>query len=115
MFAYGQTGSGKTHTMGSEYKPGGRAVGVIPEVINAIFTRIATVKDWQCTVRVGFVEIHKVWVEHMQLISFQEGQGNGHGIGLITNSCTFSGDADPLDSVRQQAVIVSGTRCISGA
>lgn len=60
VFAYGQTGSGKTYTMGSEYKPGGKSVGVIPEAINAIFNRIAVSKDAEVTVRVSFVEIHKV-------------------------------------------------------
>lgn len=61
VFAYGQTGSGKTYTMGSEYKPHATAShGVIPEAINAIFNRVHAAKDWQCTVRVGFVEIHKV-------------------------------------------------------
>jgi kinesin family protein 4/21/27 len=63
VFAYGQTGSGKTWTMGSEYRPGSAVrsnTGVIPEAINAIFNRIATLKDWQASVRVSFVEIHKV-------------------------------------------------------
>ena len=46
--------------MGSEYRPGGRSRGVIPEAIHDIFARIASVKDWQCSVRVSFVEIHKV-------------------------------------------------------
>ena len=55
------SGSGKTFTMGSEYKPGGRANGVIPEAIGAIFGRIAAIKDYECCVRVSFVEIHKVW------------------------------------------------------
>ena len=54
------SGSGKTFTMGSEYKPGGRANGVIPEAIGAIFGRIAAIKDYECCVRVSFVEIHKV-------------------------------------------------------
>ncbi|GAX80469.1 hypothetical protein CEUSTIGMA_g7908.t1 [Chlamydomonas eustigma] len=59
VFAYGQTGSGKTHTMGSEYKPGSKGFGVIPEAISSIFTRISTVKEYECCVRVSFVEIHK--------------------------------------------------------
>eukprot|EP00967_Tisochrysis_lutea_P043953 scaffold53176_cov20-Tisochrysis_lutea.AAC.1 len=49
--------------MGSEYKPGKQStVGVIPETIHSIFSRIEASKDWQCTVRVGFVEIHKAAV-----------------------------------------------------
>ncbi len=62
VFAYGQTGSGKTYTMGSEFRPGGtRTSGVIPEAISAIFGRIKQIEpEWQCSVRVSFVEIHKV-------------------------------------------------------
>jgi hypothetical protein len=50
--------------MGSEYRPGSSShtsvKGVIPEAISAIFQRIASLKDWQASVRVSFVEIHKV-------------------------------------------------------
>lgn len=61
VFAYGQTGSGKTYSMGSEYKPGGRSQGVIPDVINAIYSRVAAAsRDFEFSVRVSFVEIHKV-------------------------------------------------------
>lgn len=60
MFAYGQTGSGKTYTMGSAFTPGGNTEGVIPKVMDGIFQRIAASKDAEYTVRVGFVEIHKV-------------------------------------------------------
>lgn len=63
VFAYGQTGSGKTYTMGSEFKAGGTCRGVIPDAINDIFRRIEGAKDCDITVRVSFVEIHKVgWV-----------------------------------------------------
>ncbi|GAX85756.1 hypothetical protein CEUSTIGMA_g13171.t1 [Chlamydomonas eustigma] len=51
VFAYGQTGSGKTHTMVSEYKPGSKGFGVIPEAISSIFThiftRISRVKEYE--------------------------------------------------------------------
>ena len=60
VLAYGQTGSGKTYTMGSAFTPGGNTEGVIPKVMDGIFQRIATSKDAEYTVRVGFVEIHKV-------------------------------------------------------
>lgn len=63
VFAYGQTGSGKTYTMGSEYRPGGKAQGVIPEAINAIFTNIEANKEYECSVRVSFVEIHKARIK----------------------------------------------------
>ena len=60
VFAYGQTGSGKTYTMGSAFTPGGNTQGVIPKVMDSIFERITSSKDAEYTVRVGFVEIHKV-------------------------------------------------------
>lgn len=86
VFAYGQTGSGKTYTMGSEYKPGKQStVGVIPETIHSIFSRIEASKDWQCTVRVGFVEIHKEEVRDLLIatsgprpaVSIRESPGGG--------------------------------------
>lgn len=56
-----QTGSGKTYTMGSAFTPGGDARGVIPSVMETIFDRVgAAQRDVDFTVRVGFVEIHKV-------------------------------------------------------
>jgi len=60
VFAYGQTGSGKTYTMGSAFDPGGPRQGVIPSVMADVYARIASAKDMQHTVRVSFVEIHKV-------------------------------------------------------
>ncbi len=60
VFAYGQTGSGKTYTMGSAFQPGITSSGVIPNVMETIFNRIASTKDAEFTVRVAFVEIHKV-------------------------------------------------------
>ena len=62
VLAYGQTGSGKTYTMGSAFSPGGAdSQGVIPAVMEAVFCRIAEAPpDLDFTVRVGFVEIHKV-------------------------------------------------------
>ena len=55
--------------MGSEYKPGGRSCGVIPEAIGAIFNRIAMIKDYECCVRVSFVEIHKVCVLIVEIMA----------------------------------------------
>eukprot|EP00201_Polytomella_parva_P001908 CAMPEP_0175085938 /NCGR_PEP_ID=MMETSP0052_2-20121109/28957_1 /TAXON_ID=51329 ORGANISM="Polytomella parva, Strain SAG 63-3" /NCGR_SAMPLE_ID=MMETSP0052_2 /ASSEMBLY_ACC=CAM_ASM_000194 /LENGTH=285 /DNA_ID=CAMNT_0016358037 /DNA_START=339 /DNA_END=1192 /DNA_ORIENTATION=- len=46
--------------MGSEYKPGGRARGVIPDAINSIFDKMEkSAKDIEFSLRVSFVEIHK--------------------------------------------------------
>ncbi|GIM16243.1 hypothetical protein Vretimale_18832, partial [Volvox reticuliferus] len=67
VFAYGQTGSGKTFTMGSEYRPGARCRGVIPDTINDIFNRIDAAKDRAIAVRVSFVEIHKEEVKDLLL------------------------------------------------
>lgn len=39
---------------------GGKCRGVIPDAINDIFSRIEASKDSAITVRVSFVEIHKV-------------------------------------------------------
>jgi len=47
--------------MGSAFTPGGEARGVIPSVMEDIFRRVeAAPRDISYTVRVGFVEIHKV-------------------------------------------------------
>lgn len=57
----GQTGSGKTYTMGSGFTPGGPGRGVIPEVMDELFARVAAGKEGvDLSVRVSFVEIHKV-------------------------------------------------------
>jgi hypothetical protein len=57
----GQTGSGKTFTMGSGFTPGGPVRGVIPEVMQELFDRVAAGKEGvEYSVRVSFVEIHKV-------------------------------------------------------
>jgi hypothetical protein len=60
VFAYGQTGSGKTYTMGSGFTPGEESKGVIPEVLEELFGRISSTPDTDFTVRVSFVEIHRV-------------------------------------------------------
>ena len=52
--------TGKTYTMGSAFAPGGCARGVIPKVMDTIFSRIESAEDTAITVRVGFVEIHTV-------------------------------------------------------
>ncbi|XP_024515877.1 kinesin-like protein KIN-4A [Selaginella moellendorffii] len=60
VLAYGQTGSGKTYTMGTGYTVGGSSEGVIPQVMNTLFSKINALKhkaDFQ--VRVSFIEILK--------------------------------------------------------
>lgn len=55
--------------MGSEYRPGAKAHGVIPEAISAIFDRIASTQDYECSVRVSFVEIHKEEIRDLLSLS----------------------------------------------
>jgi hypothetical protein len=88
VFAYGQTGSGKTYTMGSAFTAGQEAHGVIPNVMESIFSRIAATKDAEFTVRVGFVEIHKV-----QSITFR------------TFVQIFVNHARPRESASQRALL----------
>ena len=46
--------------MGSAFAPGGGGRGVIPRVMDTIFSRIESATDTITTVRAGFVEIHTV-------------------------------------------------------
>lgn len=60
VLAYGQTGSGKTYTMGTNYNGEGHQGGVIPNVMDTIFSKMESMKE--CTeflVRVSFIEIFK--------------------------------------------------------
>ncbi|KAK1369428.1 hypothetical protein POM88_035520 [Heracleum sosnowskyi] len=43
--AYGQTGSGKTYTMGTNYNGEGQNDGVIPHVMETIFSRVEVAKE----------------------------------------------------------------------
>jgi kinesin family protein 4/21/27 len=72
VFAYGQTGSGKTYTMGSGFTPGEESKGVIPEVLEELFGRINSSPDTDFTVRVSFVEIHRVSPNCHMLYSSQQ-------------------------------------------
>ena len=46
--------------MGSAFTFGGDCKGVIPSAMQTLFDRIAAQEASHCTVRVQFVEIHKV-------------------------------------------------------
>uniref|UniRef100_A0A162AE08 Kinesin motor domain-containing protein n=1 Tax=Daucus carota subsp. sativus TaxID=79200 RepID=A0A162AE08_DAUCS len=60
VLAYGQTGSGKTYTMGTNYNGEGHNGGVIPNVIETIFSRVEEAKDsTEFLIRVSFIEIFK--------------------------------------------------------
>ncbi|EYU25460.1 hypothetical protein MIMGU_mgv1a000623mg [Erythranthe guttata] len=59
VLAYGQTGSGKTYTMGTSLKDGCHT-GIIPKVMNALFSKIETLKhEIEFQLNVSFIEIHK--------------------------------------------------------
>jgi hypothetical protein len=59
--------------MGSGFTPGGEVRGVIPEVMQELFARVAAGKDGiEFCVRVSFVEIHK---EEVRDLLFVEGRG----------------------------------------
>ncbi|KAL3830389.1 hypothetical protein ACJIZ3_019191 [Penstemon smallii] len=60
VLAYGQTGSGKTYTMGTNYNGEGHKAGVIPKVIETIFSKVEAMKDsTEFLIRVSFIEIFK--------------------------------------------------------
>ncbi|KAJ6328059.1 hypothetical protein OIU77_009864 [Salix suchowensis] len=59
VLAYGQTGSGKTYTMGTGFKDGFQ-MGIIPQVMNALFRKIETLKhQTEFQLHVSFIEILK--------------------------------------------------------
>ncbi|XP_022775163.1 kinesin-like protein KIN-4A isoform X1 [Durio zibethinus] len=59
VLAYGQTGSGKTYTMGTATKDGCET-GLIPQVMNALFKKIETLKhQTEFQLHVSFIEILK--------------------------------------------------------
>jgi hypothetical protein len=56
VFAYGQTGSGKTWTMmGDDH---GRAPGIIPRALKALFAAIAADQDRDYLLRCSFLELY---------------------------------------------------------
>ncbi|KAK4352319.1 hypothetical protein RND71_027837 [Anisodus tanguticus] len=60
VLAYGQTGSGKTYTMGTNYNGEEQTGGVIPMVMNTIFSRAEDMKEsTEFLIRVSFIEIFK--------------------------------------------------------
>ncbi|KAF8377384.1 hypothetical protein HHK36_030761 [Tetracentron sinense] len=60
VLAYGQTGSGKTYTMGTNYTGEANSGGIIPKVMETIFSRVEATKDTtEFLIRVSFIEIFK--------------------------------------------------------
>ncbi|KAL1821827.1 hypothetical protein ACET3Z_016696 [Daucus carota] len=79
VLAYGQTGSGKTYTMGTNYNGEGHNGGVIPNVIETIFSRVEEAKDsTEFLIRVSFIEIFKEEVYDLldpNLVTFSKVDG----------------------------------------
>lgn len=71
LWGAGQTGSGKTYTMGSSWAADMENQGVIPSVMDEMFSRIDAATNTDFTVKVSFVEIHKVCLRRyrQQLLS----------------------------------------------
>ncbi|XP_059631252.1 kinesin-like protein KIN-4C [Cornus florida] len=60
VLAYGQTGSGKTYTMGTNYNGEEHNGGIIPKVMETIFSKVEEMKDsTEFLIRVSFIEIFK--------------------------------------------------------
>ncbi|CAA2955240.1 kinesin KIN-4C [Olea europaea subsp. europaea] len=60
VLAYGQTGSGKTYTMGTNYHGEEHQNGVIPKVMDTIFSKVESMKESkEFLIRVSFIEIFK--------------------------------------------------------
>ncbi|KAG1655297.1 hypothetical protein FOA52_002456 [Chlamydomonas sp. UWO 241] len=116
VFAYGQTGSGKSFTMGSEYRPGGRTHGVIPEAIAAIFRRINSVKDdYETAVRVSFVEIHKEDIRDL-LVAGTPGGGSVSIRETSSGVSLYGATEKEVRSVDEMAAVLEmGTLCRSTA
>ena len=52
-----QTGSGKTYTMGTGFRDGCQT-GIIPQVMNVLFSKIETLKDqMEFQLHVSFIEV----------------------------------------------------------
>ncbi|CAG7895586.1 unnamed protein product [Brassica rapa] len=66
VLAYGQTGSGKTYTMGTGSGDSSQTGGIVPQVMNSLFTKIETLKDHiEFQIHVSFIEIHKEEVQDL--------------------------------------------------
>ncbi|EPS70956.1 hypothetical protein M569_03801, partial [Genlisea aurea] len=60
VLAYGQTGSGKTYTMGTNYNGEEQKGGVIPQVMDSIFSKMDSMRvSTEFLIRVSFIEIFK--------------------------------------------------------
>ncbi|KAJ8773326.1 hypothetical protein K2173_028503 [Erythroxylum novogranatense] len=80
VLAYGQTGSGKTYTMGTNYTGEGSNGGIIPKVMDRIFSTVETLKEsTEFLIRVSFIEIFKEEVFDLldpNSAAFTKGEGS---------------------------------------
>ncbi|CAA6667527.1 unnamed protein product [Spirodela intermedia] len=64
VLAYGQTGSGKTYTMGTNYTADTSSGGIIPKVMESIFTKVYEMRDnAEFLIRVSFIEVGKQFIQ----------------------------------------------------
>ncbi|XP_042498048.1 kinesin-like protein KIN-4C isoform X2 [Macadamia integrifolia] len=79
VLAYGQTGSGKTYTMGTNYSGEAASGGIIPKVMETIFSRVEAMKETtEFLIRVSFIEIFKEEVFDLldpSSLSYSKGEG----------------------------------------
>ncbi|XP_042507480.1 kinesin-like protein KIN-4C isoform X2 [Macadamia integrifolia] len=79
VLAYGQTGSGKTYTMGTNYSGEANSAGIIPRVMETIFSRVQAMKETtEFLIRVSFIEIFKEEVFDLldpSSLSYSKGEG----------------------------------------
>lgn len=53
-----KTGSGKTYTMGTNFNGEEQTAGVIPNVMNTIFSKVEVMKEsTELLIRVSFIEV----------------------------------------------------------
>ncbi|XP_057973619.1 kinesin-like protein KIN-4A isoform X2 [Malania oleifera] len=84
VLAYGQTGSGKTYTMGTGFKDGCQT-GLIPQVMNALFRKIETLKhQTEFQLHVSFIEILKEEVQDLLDTSLSKSENANGNAGKVT-------------------------------
>jgi len=69
VFGFIKTGSGKTYTMGTNYNGEEKASGIIPKVMEMIFSRVESLKgSTEFLIRVSFIEVNKVVTVSMNIL-----------------------------------------------
>ncbi|KAJ8440068.1 hypothetical protein Cgig2_025267 [Carnegiea gigantea] len=69
VFGFTKTGSGKTYTMGTNYNGEEKDGGIIPKVMEMIFSRVESMKgSTEFLIRVSFIEVNKVVALAMNIL-----------------------------------------------